>query len=112
MKSRISIEVDFNNGNSPVIQILQASSDDVRDKLIQSFTESFSGSSWCNIRWQDHQDGVNRIIISPITNHMLKEQSKVMAEQIRVYEEWIKKNDYDLDHFKKTGELTYNTHSD
>lgn len=50
MKSRITIEVDFNNGNLPVIQVLQQDSDDVRDNLIKSFLQSLQHTSrWCKI---------------------------------------------------------------
>jgi hypothetical protein len=50
MKSRITIEVDFDNSNLPVIQILSQNSDDVRDGLIKSFLQSLQHSSrWCRI---------------------------------------------------------------
>lgn len=79
MKSRISIEVDFENNNQPVIQILQDVSDDVRDKLIRSFTENLGGSSWCQIKWQPNSvNGMNKIYISPISQSQLKEQAEIM----------------------------------
>lgn len=99
MKSRITIEVDFDNGNTPVIQILQASSDDVRDKLIKSFTECLGGSSWCQIRWVSggnpllEKDGhfeYSRIFITPINKKELKEQSEIMLEQYRLNSEFKK----------------------
>lgn len=92
MKSRITIEVDFENGNTPVIQILQQNSDDVRDKLIKSFTECLNGSSWCQIKWVsgwlptspvNDQMG-NRIHITPIPQTALKEQAEIMIEQDRL----------------------------
>lgn len=96
MKSRITIEVDFNNGNLPIIQILKASSDDVRDKLISAFTEQLGGSSWCQIKWEggclpiDPKDNqtFSRIVISPISSSMLKEHSKVMLEQHELNEKY------------------------
>ncbi len=98
MKSRITIEVDFENGNMPVIQILQASSDDVRDKLIKSFTECLGGSSWCQIRWHSgfspaspvNDETGQRIFVSPIPVSKLKEHADIMMEQHRVNEEWRK----------------------
>lgn len=83
MTSRITIEVDFENNNEPVIQILQpVDSDDVRDKLLKHFLQSLHGSSWLNIQWQDrHREGEARILIRPIPIDKLGEQSKIMAEQ-------------------------------
>ena len=86
MKSRITIEVDFENNNVPVIQILQSYSDDVRDKLIKSFTECVGGSSWCRIEWKPvPYNGHPRIIhIIPIPPNAIKEQAGIMLEQVRV----------------------------
>ena len=50
MKSRISIEVDFENENQPVIQVLSQDSDDVRDRLIKAFLQNLAHTSrWCKI---------------------------------------------------------------
>lgn len=50
MKSRITIEIDYSNGNEPVIQILRRKSDDVRDGMIQSFIQALGHASvWCRI---------------------------------------------------------------
>lgn len=83
MKSRISIEVDFDNSNQPIIQILQSSdSDDVRDKLLSHFCQQFGGSSWCQIKWQlNSPDGFNRIFISPIKPNQFKDQANIMLDQ-------------------------------
>lgn len=86
MKSRITIEVDFQNSNQPVIQILKQGSDDVRDGLISHFTQQLGGSSWCQIKWVGHyQDkdnvDINRIHISPIPPEDLKKHSEIMLEQ-------------------------------
>jgi len=43
MESRISIQVDFDNGNRPVIQLIHGQSDDTRDKLITNFLQLSSG---------------------------------------------------------------------
>lgn len=80
MKSRITIEVDFENDNQPVIQIVQRFSDDVRDKLISEFLHALGGqSSWCKI---DHIVGGsdhNLIRLTPLKPKWLTEQSKLMA---------------------------------
>lgn len=52
MKSRITIEVDFENNNLPIIQIVSQESDDVRDKLVQSFLQSLRHCSrWTTIEF-------------------------------------------------------------
>lgn len=95
MKSRITIEVDFSNGNEPVIQILSRNSDDVRDNLIKSFYQKLGGSSWCQIRFR--QDEINplypeldfkRIIITPIPESELKEHAEAMLEQHRLHKKF------------------------
>jgi hypothetical protein len=97
MKSRITIEVDFENGNQPTIQIVSKSSDDVRDRLIQSFYQKLGGcSSWCKIQFiqdvmdEDPERAFKRIYITPITEQELKKEADVMLEQYRLNEEWLK----------------------
>jgi len=95
MKSRITIEVDFSNGNEPVIQILSRNSDDIRDNLIKAFYQKLGNSSWCRILFtQDEMNPVNpelnfkRITISPIPQEDLKKQADIMLEQYKMDEEW------------------------
>lgn len=53
MKSRITIEVDFDNGNLPIIKVIQQQSSDVRDSLVQSFLQSLQHTSrWCRIEYK------------------------------------------------------------
>jgi hypothetical protein len=96
MKSRITIEVDFDNGNEPYLQILRADSDDVRDRLVSYFTQQFGGSSsWCRIRWvgdalridPDDKSNYTRIQITPVKPAELKEQAKIMMEQAELDEQ-------------------------
>lgn len=82
MKSRISIEVDFENEhhpNQPVIQIISRQSDDVRDKLIQQFLQKFNGSGLCAIRWEQHYEGgddnFKRVVIRPIPLYRMPDVS-------------------------------------
>jgi hypothetical protein len=95
MKSRITIEVDFDNGNEPVIQILSRNSDDVRDNLIRSFYQKLGSSSWCRIVFR--QDEINpvypeldfkRIFITPIPQEDLKKEAEIMLEQFNMDEKW------------------------
>lgn len=88
MKSRITIEVDYDNGNRPIIQILHVESPDVRDGLIKSFLQSFGGqSSWCKIQFSGTNESYNgRMVITPITNTELEEQSRLMAAVNKEYE--------------------------
>lgn len=94
MTSKITIEVDFDNGNMPVIQILQyPDSNDVRDKLIKHFTQQLGGSSWCQIKWKEGANDHNTIHISPIEPHQLKEQSEIMLEQYHIHDKWMKEHE-------------------
>jgi len=93
MESRISIELDFSNGNVPVIQILQQNSDDVRDKILKNFLEQFGGgSSWLKIRWAEFNpmgESINKIDITAIKPDELKVEAETMIEQYRLNEEWL-----------------------
>lgn len=67
MKSRITIEVDFDNGNQPVIQILHyPDSTDVRDKLLKKFLEDLDRGSLCKLSYEIGGPDFNRIYIRPI----------------------------------------------
>lgn len=53
MNSRITIEVDFENNNTPVIQVVSQDSDDTRDKLIAHFLEGRQSlSRWLTIQYK------------------------------------------------------------
>lgn len=102
MNSKITIEINFDNGNEPVIQIIFRNSDDVRDKLIKSFLERLGGdSSWCKIfcdegRSESGADKFQRWKIYPINAAQFKEEGAVMLEQSRI-----------IDEFQRTGTITY-----
>lgn len=85
MQSRITIEVDFDNGNQPVIQVLSAPSDDVRDNLVSSFLQSLQHSSrWAKFEYQGTYekaagDGVkNKWFIRPITPQEIESEISLM----------------------------------
>lgn len=73
MKSRITIEIDFDNQRKPFIQILQRNSDDVRDRLVSDFLELLGHeSSMCSIDYigeydsGDDKESFKKWAISPI----------------------------------------------
>jgi hypothetical protein len=92
MQSKITIEIDFENGNEPVIQIISRNTDDIRDKLIRAFFERLSGySSWCKIYCHStvgHDEPEDRRFqrwkISPIQPSKFKEEGEAMLEQYRL----------------------------
>jgi hypothetical protein len=56
MKSRITIEIDFENNNEPFIEVLLHKSDDVRDKIIQAFTEKLSTNNLSVVYNESYED--------------------------------------------------------
>lgn len=86
MQSKITIEVDFNDNNTPYLRVIHRRSDDVRDKLLNNFLISLAGeSSWCKIfcdgptlpdefHWK----------IKAITPDQFDQESEILAEQTRV----------------------------
>lgn len=94
MKSRITIEVNFDEGNLPVIQILNTHSDDVRDKLISSFLQSLQHiSRWCKIIYMGDEshfhphfnDGlaIHKWHIVPITPKDIESEMKLMKATLQ-----------------------------
>jgi len=87
MTSRITIEVDFENNNQPMIRVIQdRSSDDVRDKLLKYFAEKLGyASTWLKVKFPQYGPE-NALIytIHPITPEQLEEEAKIMMEQVRV----------------------------
>lgn len=80
MKSRITIEVDFENGNQPTIVVNLQKSDDVRDKLLQSFIEKFAHQrSWCQAHYMGESGGSMRYHIIAIEPKDFVEQGKLMT---------------------------------
>jgi hypothetical protein len=93
MKSRITVEVDFDRKNEPVIQILFRKSDDVRDNLLQSFLQSLQGqSNWLRIDLMqycddplDRERDFKRYYLSPVTPEKMEQNGKYMLEQAPPY---------------------------
>jgi len=84
MKSRITIEVDFENKNLPVIQILSRQSDDVRDGLIKSFLQSLQHTSrWAKFLYkggydESDQQQTHRWFITPLQPKDLRGEIDLM----------------------------------
>lgn len=80
MKSKITIETDFDNGQ-PYIKVQEcADSDDVRDKLISFFRHRLKATSrWCRIEYP-FNDGNQWWYIQPILPEQLPEEIELMKE--------------------------------
>ena len=91
MTSRITIEVDFDNGQ-PYIKIAEdRNSDDVRDKLITFFRQRLGHtSSWCAVQFFDQSEVGNQLIwrIRPITPEMMERESETMVAQVNMNKKW------------------------
>ena len=87
MKSRITIEVDFDN-KTPYIKVINNySSDDMRDKSITYFREKLQyTSSWANIIFRENLSKPDelRFDIIPITPNEMEIEADYMAEQARI----------------------------
>lgn len=88
MESRITVEINFDEQNRPVIQVLARQSDDTRDKILKAFLESLGGdSNWLNISLVQHHDDIQapfkRYFIRAITPEELKETHRSMGEIIQ-----------------------------
>lgn len=99
MKSRITIELNFDEGNLPVIQIVQQNSDDVRDNLIKSFLQSLQHTSrWCKILYMG-----NRSVYDPSVKeidhkhvwHIIPIKPLEIPEEIKLMEATVEKGKAD-----------------
>jgi hypothetical protein len=91
MKSRITIEVDFDNGQPYIKVVNDTASDDVRDKLVSFFRQRLGyTSSWCKINFPFHSNtGIINFRIDPIRPDELKEQADIMTAQAKLNDERI-----------------------
>lgn len=97
MKSRITIDVDIDN--QPIIKIEYSASEDVRDKLVKKFMETFGGDS----RWAEFYFLNNTVIsensiygqanstaiVRPISIHGMIEQKKSINYIVGEHEKMI-----------------------
>jgi len=93
MNSRITVEVDFENNNLPIIQIVSRDSEDVRDKLIKSFLQSLEHCSrWTTIQFVGTNSGYKPDAtadswtwkITPVTPSKLEEEVKLMQAELEI----------------------------
>lgn len=86
MKSRITIEIEFeHNANIPYIQVFLSPSDDVRDKLIKSLTETLGHiSSWFKaVDFQYLEGQTLTYKLFPIRPQHLDVEAKEMLERFK-----------------------------
>lgn len=94
MKSRISIDMDWDN--QPIIKIEYNESEDVRDKMVKRFMETFGGESYFATFFFDNsiQEMANRkATIRPLNTSELKNHVSNMKETISNWEKFQKELD-------------------
>lgn len=81
MKSRITIDVDYDN--QPIIKIEYYNSEDVRDKLVKRFLEGFGAeSTFANFYYELADDTNSRAKIIPIKPETAKLLSEAFYKEI------------------------------
>lgn len=82
MKSRVTIDVDIDN--QPIIKIEYKHSDDVRDKLVKTFLQTFQGNScWATLYFLNNVSDVpseanSTAVLRPVPPFKLPEESLTM----------------------------------
>jgi len=90
MKSKITIEVNFDDGQPYIRVIEDRESDDVRDKLIKFFRQRLgSTSSWCSVKFPQYNENVWEI--HPIRPDMLPEQAAIINDQAALNQKFEEK---------------------
>jgi hypothetical protein len=84
MLSRITVEVDFENSNRPVIQVHERDSDDVRDRLISAvFQKLGHHSRWFRVEFKHNtvQEGEPGSIwhLVPVSPEEYEQEIKLMT---------------------------------
>lgn len=90
MKSKITVEIDFDNGNRPVIQVHERNSDDVRDRLIDAVFQALGHHSrWFRVEFKHNTmtDGEagNLWHLVPIDPSEYPEEIKLMIAHAKTY---------------------------
>lgn len=95
MESKISIELDFEQGNLPVIQVLHKTSDDVRDGIVGNFIQHLDHTSisrWLKIEYVYKRiDGADVWRIIPISSSLaeLENEAKQMMAMVESLKEQL-----------------------
>lgn len=121
MKSKITIEIDFENGNAPFIQVVNdRESLDVRDKLITAFIQKLGGTSFlCKVGFSNHLNQTLTVMnIYPITPQQIESDFYGISQFYSISDKGLKDKVYvscpnsqfikdaeKIEDFKKTGEL-------
>lgn len=82
MESKIRVAVDFENGNSPFIEVVKAKSEDVRDHLVGAFLEMFpSHNRWAKVVYtgQEQENGPLHYKITPIKEEEIRDEMRLMS---------------------------------
>lgn len=88
MESKISIEIAYDLGNLPIIQVLHKTSDDVRDGLVGNFLQHLDHTSisrWLKIEYlYKRSDGALIWRIVPISSSIneLENEAKLMLAMV------------------------------
>lgn len=85
MKSRITVEIDYNNNGQPYFRVMEdTTSDDLRDKAITEFRRAFKlQSQWCVVDFgQVQMDGTIQWNIRPIPPNQLKDEVLAMQKLV------------------------------
>lgn len=97
MKSRVSIDVDYDN--QPIVRVEYVYSDDVRDKLVKLFLEGFAAdSAWSKFQYLESGPGMKTAILRPIHPFNLKEEAKTMNLWAKQFDELYKDMKPDVVH--------------
>ncbi len=98
MKSKITIDMDWDN--QPIIKIEYQESDDVRDKMVKRFMETFGGKSYWATFFYDQsisemtEKANSKAQIRPIKPSQLSEHWKDMRDSaLDEKSENVKRND-------------------
>lgn len=92
MKSKVQIDIDWDN--LPCISLEHNQSEDVRDKMVKRFMESFSGlSSFCLVSFVNHNlDSNQKVIIRPLRPEDLEGYKDAYLSAISSYKHIINSN--------------------
>lgn len=99
MDSKISIEVAYDLGNLPVIQVLHKTSDDVRDGLVGNFIQHLDHTSisrWLKIEYlYKRSDGALVWRLVPISSSIteLENEAKLMTAMVSSLKEQLPQED-------------------
>jgi hypothetical protein len=93
MESKITIEIDFENGNTPIVQVMHKVSEDVRDKIVGNFIQHLDHTSisrWLRIEFDYKRvDGAAFWKIIPISSSLgeLEEEARLMMTMVNSLKE-------------------------